>query len=275
LFVQKNPVHSVFFLILAFFNASGLFILTGAEFLAMILVLVYVGAVAVLFLFVIMMLGGHSLLSKKYRSSHDWKCFFKSLFQLFICISIVIILNSIFIYILTWWTNIPFQESVTKFCSSPLTWFDCYVIQSLVISLLLTKFIMYKILKLDISIIIKNFLRTFPVNIIITLLIFSEFVFLSFLWNSSVIASEFMKEPSVEYVHNTESLGMLIYTEYFLMFQIGGMILLLAMIGAISLTLNSKKSTVLRQNIIDQLSRTKQSTLSINKVESGKGVNIK
>jgi len=270
---SSNPVHSVFFLILSFFNASGLFILAGAEFLAMVLVLVYVGAVAVLFLFVVMMLGG-SVINDD-NEMHNIVYFFKNFIQLCIFSFLIFAFNIISLYCATWWMDISFNDTISKIFSFPFSWFDFYVCQSIVISIVCIKSFMNKFFQMNLYTIIKNFLRTIPIHIVVSLLVCGEFLALSFLWNSSVIVSEFLQEPLLDHINNTESLGMLIYTEYFYMFQIGGMILLLAMIGAISLTLHGKKSTALRQSVISQISRRKEESLQINRIEIGKGVDIK
>ncbi|MCH9852919.1 MAG: NADH-quinone oxidoreductase subunit J [Alphaproteobacteria bacterium] len=161
--VARNPVHSVLFLILAFFNAAGLFLMRGAEFLAMTLVIVYVGAVAVLFLFVVMML------------------------------------------------DIQIDDVKRKF--------GRYFLMSLLLGLLL-------LVELVLAINGQNGLYQSAQEITIT--------------------------------DNTREIGMLLYTEYAYMFEAVGMILLLAMMGAIVLTLR-KRTGVLRQNINTQNSRTRDS----------------
>ena len=169
---SRNPVHSVLFLILAFVNASGIFVLAGAEFLAMILLIVYVGAVAVLFLFVVMML------------------------------------------------NISLEEvknQIKKYFYSGL------LVGGILLGELIFSFSNFDIIKNN-----KNL---------------SEFKNLS----------------------NTHEIGKVMYTEYFFIFQISGCILLVAMIGAIVLTLR-KREGVLRQSISKQLSRKKADTMEIVKV---------
>ena len=178
---SRNPVHSVLFLILAFVNAAGLFMLMGAEFLAMILVVVYVGAVAVLFLFVIMMLDVD----------------FTELREGFIdYLPIGIVIGGIFLFELlltvgVWVINPGVTKSITS---------------------------------------------TIPTN-----------------------------------VSNTEALGLVLYTKYIHYFQIAGMVLLVAMIGAIVLTLRHKVS-VKRQDINVQNARTPELAMSIRKVASGQGL---
>jgi NADH-quinone oxidoreductase subunit J len=179
--VSRNPVHSVLFLILAFVNAAGLFVLLGAEFLAMILVVVYVGAVAVLFLFVIMML------------------------------------------------DVDFTE------------------------------------------LREGFIEYLPVGIVIGGIFLFELLLIVGVWviNPGVAKSITAAIPAN--VSNTEALGLVLYTRYIHYFQIAGMVLLVAMIGAIVLTLRHKVS-VKRQDINVQNARTPELAMSIRKVASGQGL---
>jgi len=177
----RNPVHSVLFLIFAFFNAAALFIMIGAEFIAMILIIVYVGAVAVLFLFVIMML------------------------------------------------NIRLSE------------------------------------------VRKGFYKHLPLGLSLAVLIFLE---LLIAFNQSLGG---IPEPSQEsgIIHqtNTHWIGSVLYTNYFFVFQASGIVLLIAMIGAIVLSILHDKN-VRRQSIYHQVTRSAKDTLQLVKVESGKGVKI-
>ncbi|MCH7937513.1 MAG: NADH-quinone oxidoreductase subunit J [Proteobacteria bacterium] len=178
----RNPVHSVLFLILAFFNAAGLFVLLGAEFLAMILVLVYVGAVAVLFLFVVMML------------------------------------------------DINFVE------------------------------------------LRQGFLQYLPLGGIIGLLMLAELLVVVVgpaLTPLAAAGGSALAPPAA--LTNTEALGVLIYTHYIYLFQAAGMILLVAMIGAIVLTHRTRKG-VRKQRIADQIARRAEETIELVKVEPGKGI---
>ncbi len=180
---SRNPVHSVLFLILAFVNSAALFLMLGAEFLAMILIVVYVGAVAVLFLFVVMML------------------------------------------------DVDFAE------------------------------------------LRQGFLQYLPIGAIIGLILLVELVMVV---GTYVIAPELTANPVVaipdpQMVSNTEALGLLIYTKYIYFFQAAGMVLLVAMIGAIVLTLRHKEG-VKRQNIADQVARRPETSIEVRKVESGKGI---
>ena len=173
---SRNPVHSVLFLILAFFNAAGLFILLNAEFLAMLLVVVYVGAVAVLFLFVVMML------------------------------------------------DINYSE------------------------------------------LREGFQKYRPLGLFIGAVLLVE-LFATFFEYSGNIKSL----PSPGDVHNTKALGQVIYTDYIYLFQLAGLILLVAMVGAIALTLR-KRTGVRKQVIADQNARTRAETVKLAKVETGAGV---
>jgi NADH-quinone oxidoreductase subunit J len=179
----RNPVHSVLFLIAAFFNAAGLFVLMGAEFLAMILVIVYVGAVAVLFLFVVMML------------------------------------------------DINFVE------------------------------------------IRQGFLQYLPIGGLIGAILLIELVFIFASWTVAPDAANLAAAPmpAVGEVSNTRALGLLLYTKYIYFFQSAGLVLLVAMIGAIVLTLRVRKG-VRRQKVPDQLRRTRAESVEIKKVETGKGI---
>ncbi len=178
---SRNPVHSVLFLILVFFNAAGLFVLLGAEFLAMILVVVYVGAVAVLFLFVVMML------------------------------------------------DINFVE------------------------------------------LRQGFLQYLPTGSIIGLVLLIELTIV-LTGNAIIPKSNIFKEwpiPPIEKVPNTQALGELFYTHYIYLFQVSGLILLVAMVGAIVLTHRNKKGAH-KQKIHEQVNR--RDSIKVVNVETGKGI---
>ncbi len=165
---SRNPVHSVFFLILAFVNSAGIFVLAGAEFLAMILLIVYVGAVAVLFLFVVMML------------------------------------------------NIGVDEIKTQAKK--------YMFSGFLVAFILLLELIFSFSNLDII---------------------------------------YQKTNSdVSQLSNTHEIGKILYTDYFLPFQIAGCILLVAMLGAIILTLRSREG-VLRQDVSKQVSRKKEDSIEI------------
>ena len=179
----RNPVHSVLFLILAFFNSAGLFVLMGAEFLAMILVVVYVGAVAVLFLFVVMML------------------------------------------------DINFVEMR------------------------------------------QGFLHYLPVGGLIGLILLAELLIVVGGWTLAPETAGVGAAPAppIDEVSNTEALGRLLYTDYIYLFQAAGIVLLIAMVGAIVLTLR-RRPGVRRQNIADQIARRPEDSVEVRKVETGKGI---
>ena len=185
--VSKNTVHSVFFLILDFISISCLFIMIGAEFLGMIMLIVYVGAVAVLFLFVVMML------------------------------------------------NVAQQKN---------QWF---------ISTTSSKHI--------------------PVGIIISTLIFFELIIVIGGWKYKPDLFNSNNLDITSEVSNTHSLGQVLYTDYIHVFQISGMILLIAMIGAIVLTFR-KREGVKKQSYIKQISRERSEGVEVLEVPSNKGVII-
>ena len=184
---SKNTVHSVFFLILDFISISCLFIMIGAEFLGMIMLIVYVGAVAVLFLFVVMML------------------------------------------------NVAQQKN---------QWFAS-----------------------------ENSSRHIPVGLIIGTLIFVELMIVVGGWKYKPDLFDINNSIETAKVSNTHSLGQVLYTDYIHVFQISGMILLVAMIGAIVLTFR-KRAGVKTQSYIKQISRERSDGVSVLKVESNKGVKI-
>jgi NADH-quinone oxidoreductase subunit J len=177
----RNPVHAVLFLILAFFNASGLFMLAGAEFLALLLIVVYVGAVAVLFLFVVMMLD------------------------------------------------------------------------------------------VDFTSLRSGFLQYAPVGVVVGLVLLLELLLLAGSFVISPEAAAGSALPIDGAVDNMTAIGLVLYTRYIFLFQGAGAVLLVAMIGAIVLTLRHK-SNVKRQNPIDQVARRASETLEVVKVKSGQGL---
>lgn len=179
----RNPVHSVLWLILAFFNAAGLFVMIGAEFIGMILVIVYVGAVAVLFLFVVMML------------------------------------------------DVSFSE------------------------------------------LRKGAMQYVPIGLAIGLVLLVEFSALFFAWEFSPEAAVNLATPIAETadVGNTRALGQVLYTDYVVPFQLAGLILFVAMIGAIVLT-HRKRPGVRKQIVSKQQARKASDVLEIKKVTPGTGV---
>lgn len=179
--LSRNPVHSVLFLILAFLNSAGLFVLLGAEFLAMILVIVYVGAVAVLFMFVVMML------------------------------------------------NVNFSAMRA------------------------------------------GVLQYLPTGGMIGLVLLAELIFVISAWQATPAGLEVLASPTPINVTNTKALGDLLYTKYFYLFQASGIILLIAMIGAMVLTLR-KREGVRRQRVAQQVGRKRQESVEIKKVTPRSGL---
>jgi NADH-quinone oxidoreductase subunit J len=181
--LARNPVHSVLWLILSFLSASGLFVLLGAEFVAMLLIIVYVGAVAVLFLFVVMML------------------------------------------------DIDFAE-----------------------------------LKGEMS-------QYAPLGLLIGVVIVMQLVLGVGAWETSVGAegARAAVTPDMAQVENTRALGLLMYDQYLLLFQLSGLVLLVAMIGAIVLTLRHRKD-VKRQNVLHQMWRDPAKAMEVKDVKSGQGL---
>lgn len=179
----RNPVHSVLWLILTFVNAAGLFLLIGAEFLAMILVVVYVGAVAVLFLFVVMML------------------------------------------------DVDFAE------------------------------------------LREGFLQYLPIGALVGLVFLVELVLVVGTWAVGPGIASAIKAPipNAAQVTNTEAIGRVLYTTYVHYFQIAGLVLLVAMIGAIVLTLHHRVN-VKRQNVSSQNARTRDTAIEVVKVKTGEGI---
>jgi len=180
---SRNPVQSVLFLILAFVNAAGLFLLIGAEFLALILVVVYVGAVAVLFLFVVMML------------------------------------------------DVDFVE------------------------------------------LRQGFLQYLPIGVLVGLIFLAELVLVVGAWATGpgIAAAVASATPATGDVNNVRAIAQVLYTDYFYFFQASGFVLLVAMIGAIVLTLRHKVN-VKRQNISAQVARTPEAAIKVVKVRPGQGL---
>jgi NADH-quinone oxidoreductase subunit J len=177
----RNPVHSVLYLILAFVNAAGLFMLMGAEFLAMMLIVVYVGAVLVLFLFVVMML------------------------------------------------DVDFAE------------------------------------------LRQGFLQYLPIGVLVGVVFLAELLLVVGAWVIGPGLPQAISSPIPGNLTNTEALGRVLYTQYVYYFQASGVVLLVAMIGAIVLTLRHKPN-IKRQNISDQVARTKVTAMEVRQVKSGQGL---
>ena len=181
--VSRNPVHSVLWLILAFLSSAGLFVLLGAEFVAMLMIIVYVGAVAVLFLFVVMML------------------------------------------------DVDFAELRGE----------------------LAKFV--------------------PLALLIGVILLMQLALIFGVWKGAENAAELRDAvtPDLNETHNTAALGQLIYTKYIYLFQASGLILLVAMIGAIVLTLRHRED-VKRQDILSQIYRDPAEQMELKNVKPGQGL---
>ncbi|MEP3637844.1 MAG: NADH-quinone oxidoreductase subunit J [Paracoccaceae bacterium] len=179
--ISRNPVHSVLWLILSFLSAAGLFVLLGAEFVAMLLIIVYVGAVAVLFLFVVMML------------------------------------------------DVDFAE-----------------------------------LKAEMA-------RYMPLALLIGVVILMQFALAFGAWESNAAADSLRLQATPLDEHNTRALGLILYDQYFLLFQLAGLILLVAMIGAIVLTLRHR-SDVKRQDVLAQMYRDPAAAMELKDVKPGQGL---
>ena len=179
--ISRNPVHSVLWLILAFLSSAGLFVLLGAEFVAMLLIIVYVGAVAVLFLFVVMML------------------------------------------------DVDFAE-----------------------------------LKAEMS-------KYMPLALLIGLVLLMQLTMALGVWTASDQAAGLRDAVTPTDTHNTTALGLLLYDKYFLLFQLSGLILLVAMIGAIVLTLRHR-TDVKRQNVMAQMYRDPAKAMELKDVKPGQGL---
>ncbi|SDE01097.1 NADH-quinone oxidoreductase subunit J [Limimaricola pyoseonensis] len=179
--IARNPVHSVLWLILSFLSSAGLFILVGAEFVALLLVIVYVGAVAVLFLFVVMML------------------------------------------------DVDFAE-----------------------------------LKAEMA-------KYMPLALLIGVVLLMQLALAFGVWDTSEGYAERLAAPYVLDVENTQGLGMLLYDRYILLFQLAGLVLLVAMIGAIVLTLRHRKD-VKRQDVLAQMYRDPAKALEMKDVKPGQGL---
>lgn len=181
--LMRTPVHSLLLLIMTFFNAAGLFLVWGAEFLAMILIIVYVGAVAVLFLFIVM--------------------------------------------------TMDIDPEQLKFEFNAYTGFST----------------------------------------LLACLLFIELIIAVLPWKTWEKATDIIAFPIPQMLTNTHAIGSLLYTQYFYIFQLSGLLLLLAMIGAILLTLKTR-TKVIYQNVHQQVNREPSDTLSITKVSFRKGVDI-
>lgn len=278
----RNPIHAVFFLILAFFGAAGLFLLLGAEFLAMILLVVYVGAVAVLFLFVVMMLD-LSLPQPKYNTLHRVKEAFRAFSQMVLyCGMFWLIISTLIavINLIAQPINIMFSLSkVSDFMRGTL---KTPTLLSLEISIgyfgFLFSFLVARqtaqfVTHQGFFYLLKQFIKNLPLRFILAFVLAAELTTIVFLWKNTPLLSEELTlapTPPVAIMSNTHALGQLLYTDYIYVFQTAGLILLTAMVGAIVLTLR-KREGVRRQNISNQIHRKREDAVELIKVEVGQG----
>lgn len=270
---SRNPVHSVLFLILAFFNAAGLFILLKAEFLAMLLVIVYVGAVAVLFLFCVMMLN---IVPPSYKTPQIWdqtvlisRAFlgFIAPFSAYLTISIVLLTITYsrleFLKEYFWnknLQNIKTSELIFQF--------------SKILGVIFFWYLFIKGCKKDsFGLKGKSFFKLLPLGWILGLIVLAELSYMISYWKDLHFSSlGGLEDSSKNFIpSNTHALGKILYTNYIFPLQIAGLILLQAMIGAILLT-HRKRENIKRQNIRDQVARRKEDTLELHDVPLGKGI---
>ncbi|MDO5704311.1 MAG: NADH-quinone oxidoreductase subunit J [Paracoccus sp. (in: a-proteobacteria)] len=179
--MARNPVHSVLWLILAFLSAAGLFVLQGAEFVAMLLIIVYVGAVAVLFVFVVMML------------------------------------------------DVDFAKLKGEFA------------------------------------------RYLPLGMLIALVMLAQLAIAFGAWETASVAEAQRVAPIVSEIHNTRGLGLILYDRYLLPFQLAGMVLLVAMIGAITLTMRHRKD-IKRQDVLKQMYVDPAAQMELKDIKPGQGL---
>lgn len=258
----RNTVHSVLYLILSFFNAAGVFILLQAEFIAMILVIVYVGAVAVLFLFVVMMLD----LSPSQKPLFSFRNFLSFIKNLASIISFIVLYVLLFLMI-TLGSNyvlkdygILMEELGERFALLTFT--------GVFVALLIPRRI-YKRL----SNVIVNLRQNVSAAVIIGTIMLTELILGVFSFKSIRFKENFITSPMPQpsKITNTKALGAVLYTDYLYLFQIAGLILLVAMIGAIVLTYR-RRPDVKRQDIATQLKRTAKNTIELKKISLKKGL---
>lgn len=294
--LMRNPVHSVLFLILCFFNAAALFTMLGAEFLAMILVIVYVGAVAVLFLFVVMLLDIDVQQAIKLNLLGG-DGFFRTIFSFF---AFLIIFTGLFIFsLMTLLSILSFLGLIEVDFTSQSLWeffFDTggehpfpvlelmyntftkktqWNLQTILLgtslgfSYIISHFFSVIICRNTLYSIFLKSCRSLPVPLFILAIFLGEIVILFKTWATAETASELLAAPMASSpISNTHALGAIIYTDYMLIFQCSGIILLVAMIGAIVLT-QRERSGVKRQKISDQLTRTKENSIELKNIPLG------
>lgn len=316
--LSRNPVHSVLFLILAFFNAAALFLFLQAEFLAMMLIIVYVGAVAVLFLFVVMMLDVRPQNIKGIFSFTQLKQWGRSiagigsygiLFFVATCIllygsSVVLgyllaavshlFLNDMdttrsfalfidrlqdlegydFVYVLLASEGFPLPRAA-YILNYQLSYESILSLFLFVMALVLSNVFARRVVGRLFGTRFQGIIFSSPTVVMVSLGLLALLYYSVKTWAASPLVRSLTLEPMAHKLGltNTEALGMIVYTHYALVFQMSGILLLIAMMGAIVLTLR-KREGVKKQSIREQLSRTKDNSLEVKKVPLREGVSL-
>ena len=281
---SRNPVHSVLWLIFAFFNAAGLFVLMGAEFLAMLLVIVYVGAVAVLFLFIVMMMNvtpqdQPSIFSKtRFIKALGTLGSFISYSVIFLSISFVMLSIAPVADVVQSGTSFQLDGLFTLLQTSPWSVFSAQatLVPTLITALvtfLVARYITIMLTHKKFLDIIAGFVDSLAFMLLLGAGFMGVFVSLALGWVASPLREDLIASPTppTDLVTNTHALGEIIYTDYIFAFQACSMILLVAMIGAIVLT-HRKREGVKKQDIVSQVMRRPEDTLVLQNVPLGKGV---
>ena len=281
--LARNPVHSVLWLILAFFNAAGLMVLVGAEFIAMLLVIVYVGAVAVLFLFVVMMLD---------IDFAALRAGFVSYFPLGGAIALVLLVELV-LGIGAWQAGTlnlaqraaPLPDATPNIEAIGQLLYTRYIFifEAAGLVLLVVVYVgavavlflfVVMMLDVDFAALRQGFARYMPIGLLISAFLAAEMVLVA----TTVATKGAAKDAVIPLasgagadVSNAEAIGRVLYTDYIYFFQASGLVLLVAMIGAIVLTLRHKPG-VRRQSIADQVARTKKSGMVVVQIKPGEGI---
>ena len=243
----RHPVHSVLSLIFCFFTSAGLFLILGAEFLAMVMVIVYVGAVAILFLFVVMMLEFNEETLKHYGWPGFRTLAGNFIHTLFLSLSWACLMGGI-LFIGRWLNINPWSSIILATCVSTLSimFLWPYIVGSHPLDVL------------------KAFCRLMPLSLMGASFCFGLLLLFVLWYDSPLLFDTYPLLAAAEDQTNAHQLGSLIYTVYVIPFQCLGLILLVAMIGAICLCLRNR-SNIKRQNVFYQLAITKEDVLDIQK----------
>ena len=280
----RNPVHSVLFLIFAFFNVAGLFVLLEAEFLAMLLVIVYVGAVAVLFLFVVMMMDISPASQRPVFSLQRSKQALGNIYTLF---SYAVIFSLVTLAMISIAPIVDAVQQAKQISMDNLVqiiqqsaWFVfapdvgiLYLVTTVLVTLFVARGVTQLLIKTSFIRIVSSFADSLLFMFVLGITILVTMIAVAYTWQSSNISSDLVASPTPpsDLMTNTHALGQIIYGDYILAFQACGIILLVAMIGAIVLT-HRKREGVKKQDIFKQVMRKKEDTLSVQKMPLGKGV---